>query len=573
MPAAARARFMADPLTQPAHDATTAPAPPEAAPAEPAAPEPAAPEPAAPEPAAPDLTGKTLGDYRVLRLLGQGGMGQVYLAEQISLKRQVALKLLKSDLAANKTSLQRFLQEALAVARVTHANIVQIYNVGEADGEHFMALEFVEGRNLREYLEKKGTPEIPFGLRIMSQVAAALQRAAEHGIVHRDIKPDNILITRKGEVKVADFGLSRCFTEDPDKATNITQSRVTMGTPLYMSPEQVEGKRGLDHRSDIYSFGVTCYHMFAGHPPFRGTSPFEVAVQHVQKEPDPLGEIRPDLPADLCTIIHKMMAKQPEARYQTAREIARDVNRLRDLLAMAGTTALGPTLLAASSGATEAIDLSAASSAAKSGWRKAALVAAIPLALAAGFTVGWYRQQASPIVSDAAQEITAPSEDPSLDDLSPKERERELRRYFHQWGKAGGSKLDETAGLKFAIELGLLYLNQRRYDDADKFFKELDPPPDQKVPASYRLYGRLGKGMVLAFKNQPEESNKQLVATLPKGEKLGPAGPFWRTNPAVREMLAEALRFNYANAPESFPEPLKAYRRPPLPAATPEKQQ
>jgi serine/threonine-protein kinase len=558
---------MADPSTHPLDEVRTTPAPPEAG--TPAAPSQAA-KPSDGEPAEqdlPDLTGKTLGDYRVLRLLGQGGMGQVYLAEQVSLKRQVALKLLKSDLAANKTSLQRFLQEAHSVARVTHANIVQIYNVGEADGVHYMALEFVEGRNLREYLEKKGTPEIPFGLRIMSQVAAALQRAAEHGIVHRDIKPDNILITRKGEVKVADFGLSRCFTEAPDKATNITQSRVTMGTPLYMSPEQVEGKPSLDHRSDIYSFGVTCYHMFAGRPPFRGTSPFEVAVQHVQKEPDPLGEIRPDLPADLCTIIHKMMAKQPEARYQTCRELARDVNRLRDLLAVAGTTALGPTLLPASSGSTEAIDLSTAGARSRSWWRQAAVMVVIPLALAAGFAVGWYRQRPAPNTGDPSHEVIGQNEDPALDDLSPQERERELKRYFQQWGKPGGSKLDETAGLKIAIELGLLYLNQRRYDDAEKFFKELDAPPEQKVPFAYRFYGRLGRGMVLAFRNLPDESNKQLVMVLQKGEKLGPAGPFWRTNPAVREMLAEALRFNHANAPERFPAALEAYRRAPMPLA------
>jgi serine/threonine-protein kinase len=293
-----------------------------------------------------------------------------------------------------------------------------------------------------------------------------------------------------------------------------------------------------------------------------------VAVQHVQKEPDPLAEIRPDLPADVCTIIHKMMAKQPEARYQTAREIARDVNRLRDLLSMAGTTALGPTLLPASSGSTEAIDLSAGGRSAKSGWRTAGLVALIPLALAAGFALGWYRQQPPRAVNDGSEEVTNAVDDPSLDDLSPQEREREWRRNVQQLSKPGGSKLDETAGLKFAIELGLLYLNQRRYDDADKFFKELDPPPEQKMPFAYRFLGRLGKGMVLAFKNQPEESNKQLVAILPKGDKLGPAGPFWRTNPAVREMLAEALRFNYVNSPETFPQALEPYRRPPLPGGT-----
>ncbi len=159
----------------------------------------------------PDLTGKTLDDFLVLRRLGQGGMGQVYLAEQISLRRKVALKILRPDLAANATSLQRFKAEALAVARATHANIVQIYAVKEADSVHFMALEYVEGRNLRQYLEKKGPPEIFFALSIMRQVAAALQRASELGIIHRDIKPENILVTRKGEVKVADFGLSRVF--------------------------------------------------------------------------------------------------------------------------------------------------------------------------------------------------------------------------------------------------------------------------------------------------------------------------------------------------------------------------
>src|SRR6516225_10717437 len=177
----------------------------------------------------PDLTGQTLGDYRVLRRLGQGGMGQVYLAEQISLKRKVALKLLRSDLAANAVSLARFKNEAEAVARATHANIVQVYAIGESNGLHFMALEYVEGRNLREYLEKKGPPNVPQALAIMRQAAAALQRAAELGIVHRDIKPENILLTRKGTVKVADFGLSRCLA--PEQAPlSLTQSGITMGT-------------------------------------------------------------------------------------------------------------------------------------------------------------------------------------------------------------------------------------------------------------------------------------------------------------------------------------------------------
>src|SRR5262245_11537338 len=211
-----------------------------------------------PDPA-PDHSGRTLGDFLLLRKLGQGGMGQVYLARQQSLKRDVAVKVLRPDLAADATSLQRFRAEAEAVARVTHANIVQVYAVGEEAGVHYMALEYVDGRNLRDYLAKKGTPDLPLALAVMRQVAAALQRASELGIAHRDIKPENILSTRKGEVKVADFGLSRAFAGEAP-AMNLTQSGITLGTPMYMSPEQVQG-HPVDHRSDIYSFGVTCYHL------------------------------------------------------------------------------------------------------------------------------------------------------------------------------------------------------------------------------------------------------------------------------------------------------------------------
>src|SRR5262249_2020667 len=171
-------------------------------------------QPGTAEPPANDLTGQTLGDFLLLRRLGQGGMGQVYLAEQLSLKRKVALKIMRSDLAANPVALKRFQAEAEAVARVTHANIVQVYSIGATEGLHFMALEYVEGRTLREYIAKKGPPDLPIALSIMRQVAAGLERAHEAGIIHRDIKPENILLTRKGEAKVTDFGLSRCFGGD-----------------------------------------------------------------------------------------------------------------------------------------------------------------------------------------------------------------------------------------------------------------------------------------------------------------------------------------------------------------------
>lgn len=273
-----------------------------------------------------DRSGQTIGDFLLLRRLGQGGMGQVYLARQTSLNRQVALKLLRPELAANETALRRFHAEAKAVAHITHANIVQVYAIGEIDGQHFMALEYVEGQTLRDFLTKKGPPSLPFALSIMRQVAAALQRAGERGFVHRDIKPENILLTRQGEAKVTDFGVSRCF--DAPESLSLTQTGLTLGTPLYMSPEQVQGDP-VDPRSDIYSFGITSYHMFTGSPPFRGETPYQVALQHVHVDPVSLQQIRPDLPAELSAIITKMMAKAPAERYQTAREILRDLDRIQ----------------------------------------------------------------------------------------------------------------------------------------------------------------------------------------------------------------------------------------------------
>src|SRR5437667_8246852 len=151
----------------------------------------------APAQDSPDLSGQTLGDFRLMRRLGQGGMGQVYLAQQISLKRNVAVKIMRTDVAVNLASYQRFRAEAEAIAKITHANIVQVYAFGEESGLHYMALEYVEGRNLHDYLMKKGPPDLPLALSIMRQVAAALQRAGELGIVHRDIKPEHILLTRR----------------------------------------------------------------------------------------------------------------------------------------------------------------------------------------------------------------------------------------------------------------------------------------------------------------------------------------------------------------------------------------
>ncbi len=275
-----------------------------------------------------DLGGSMLGEFHLLRVLGSGGMANVYLAEQTSLKRKVALKVLRPDLLADDTYLERFAREATAAAGLNHNNIVQVFGVGEHDGLHYIAQEYVQGVNLREFLSRKGPPEAGVAVHIIRQVALALKAASEAGIVHRDIKPENILLTRQGVVKVTDFGLAQLSRENENTSLTLTQAGTTMGTPLYMSPEQVNGSR-VDHRSDIYSLGVTCYHLLAGRPPFRGETAISVAVQHVNKTPESLATQRGDLPRRLCELVHRMMAKQPDDRLPDASTLLGELDSLQ----------------------------------------------------------------------------------------------------------------------------------------------------------------------------------------------------------------------------------------------------
>jgi tRNA A-37 threonylcarbamoyl transferase component Bud32 len=258
-----------------------------------------------------DIVGKQVKDFFVLRRLGRGAMAEVYLAQQLSLGRQVALKVLNEELARDPNYVRRFDHEARAAAALVHGSIVQIYEVGQHDGIHYIAQEYVPGRNLGEVIRSSGSLSPQLALDIIRQVAAALAKASSEGIVHRDIKPENIMLARSGEVKVADFGLARV---QGDGAAKLTQVGITMGTPLYMSPEQIEGRQ-LDSRSDIYSLGVTAYHMLAGEPPYMGDSPLSVAVQHLNQQSTPLTSRRPDVPPKLATIIARMMAKSPADRY------------------------------------------------------------------------------------------------------------------------------------------------------------------------------------------------------------------------------------------------------------------
>jgi serine/threonine-protein kinase len=251
-------------------------------------------------------------------------MAEVWLAEQTSLKRNVALKLLKPELMSDAAYVKRFQSEAKAAGGLSHPNIVQVYSIGEMDGRHFIATEYVQGSTLKSFLQKKGALDAQTALHIMRQVASALQAASERGIVHRDIKPENIMLTKKGEVKVADFGLAQLMGGE---RLNLTQEGTTMGTPLYMSPEQVNGEK-LDQRSDIYSFGVTCYHMLAGDTPFRGESAIAVAMQHLQTAPPDLAVRRPDVPTALAQLVSRMLEKNPDDRYPNAKAVLNDLKKI-----------------------------------------------------------------------------------------------------------------------------------------------------------------------------------------------------------------------------------------------------
>jgi eukaryotic-like serine/threonine-protein kinase len=519
-----------------------------------------------------DLTGRTLGDYQILRRIGQGGMGQVYLAEQMSLKRNVALKILRAELATNAASLQRFKAEAEAVAKVTHANIVQVYAYGEADGFPYIALEYVEGRNLKEFVARKGPPKLALALSIMRQTAAGLHRASEAGIVHRDVKPENILLTAKGEVKVADFGLSRCLLDD--QPLHLTQSGVIMGTPLYMSPEQVEGKP-LDSRTDIYSLGVTCYYMLAGKPPFDGATPFEVAMKHARDEPPPLAAFCPDLPEGLCALVHKMMAKDPTQRHQTGREILRDLARLRGG-ASGSTMAVSKEVFSVELVAVPSGSQSLPMTPLPGRWRRIALYsligASVVAALVVGAVAGWMRRTsaAPPIVPIA----NAPGAD---EDLLPVNDEEALRKLVDKYLQPANNGRSVSVGMELCLNLGVLYLEQHRLDDADKLFDRLAKVPN--VP-SYHTLGRLGEAMVLAFRDKAEESNKafrDLVANDPllaevgkrlkDGKPIDPEYHKMMTNASFRFWLAKAINSNIRNGilPSAVPPPVLKWIHPPEP--------
>jgi serine/threonine-protein kinase len=261
------------------------------------------------------------GRYQVVRKLGAGGMANVYLAEDQELGRRVAIKILNDRHANDEQFVERFRREAKNAAALSHPNIVSIYDRGEAEGTYYIAMEYLDGRSLKELIISRGPAPLNVAIEYVRQILSALRFAHRHGIVHRDIKPHNVLVDAEGRVKVTDFGIARAGTSQMTEAGSI------VGTAQYLSPEQARGT-GVDQRSDLYSLGIVLYELVTGTLPFNGDTPVEIAMKHLSQTPELPSSIRPELPRELDLVVTRALAKDPDERYQSAEEMDADLDRL-----------------------------------------------------------------------------------------------------------------------------------------------------------------------------------------------------------------------------------------------------
>jgi len=270
------------------------------------------------------LAGRRFGAYEVLEELGSGGMGKVYRAKNVTLERIVALKTLAPQFSADQEFVQRFLTEARAAARLNHPNIVQIYDFGCVDGTYYLAMEYVDGQSLRALLKRYRFRESE-AILLIRHVVAALAVAHAEGIVHRDIKPDNLMLTtRLDKLKIVDLGIAKHMGEEQ----SLTQTGQAVGTPAYISPEQIRGVKDIDARADIYSLGATFFQLLTRHVPYKGTGALVMSMHLTQPLPDPR-MYEPGLSEGVCRVLRKMMAKEREERYSNVYELDRDLYRLQ----------------------------------------------------------------------------------------------------------------------------------------------------------------------------------------------------------------------------------------------------
>jgi len=471
-----------------------------------------------------DLSDCTLGEFRILRTLGSGGMAQVYLAEQTSLKRNVAIKVMRSDFGSDETHRKRFEHEARAAAGLNHPNIVQVFAVGEEENIQYIAQEYVQGANLRQYLQKKKPPTAHIGMHLMKQVSSALHAAHQAGIVHRDIKPENIMVTRRMVAKVTDFGLAQLTLGG--ERVNLTQMGVTMGTPLYMSPEQVNGA-AVDARSDLYSMGVTFYHLLSGSPPFRAATAFALAYKHLNEDAPPLQDLRPDLPPSLIKVVHRLMSKDPAERFPDARAVLTELKRIEK------------------SGETGGSFAQAEEPRPSESWRDAKptsrqlkkyglwCLAVFLIASGAGRDLRRQNPLDAPVKTMTSVEIEETAQEQVRVAMSLKKGPSRSERQEEAWQIV----IDEFPDSRGAVleahrELGLLQLKSRRYKDALAHFDELARENDNRWKAD----GVAGQAVLAMLAERYEDSHELISIKLANHRDL--------VSPELKKLVAEAEERN-----------------------------
>ena len=273
---------------------------------------------------------RQLDNYQLVRLLGRGGMAVVFEAQDVSLGKVVALKVLLPEFSSSESYLSRFHREARIAAKLTHPNTVQVFAAGEAKGIEYLIMEFVDGETLSTVIKNRRRIPEPEALDMIVGITGALEEAGDMGIVHRDIKPANIMISKWGVPKLADFGIAKEFGDITDRRLQVSLTLGVVGTPHYMSPEQAKGARHLDFRSDIYSLGITLYHIVVGELPFEGDTPQEAMVRVISEVPRPPRSAYSGLTDQTAAVIGKMMAKDPDNRYQSYEELRADLMAARD---------------------------------------------------------------------------------------------------------------------------------------------------------------------------------------------------------------------------------------------------
>ncbi|CAK9068215.1 Serine/threonine-protein kinase PknB [Durusdinium trenchii] len=286
-----------------------------------------------------------LGKYKLLSLLGTGGMSSVYLAEHVLMHRRVAIKVLPQNRIADSSYLARFYREAHAAGKLEHPNVVRAYDIDSEGQTHFLVMEYVDGCDLQELVRRKGPLDYEMAADYIAQAAEGLAYAHESGIIHRDIKPANLLVDEKGVVKILDMGLAR-FSGDDQASLTIAHDENVLGTADYLPPEQALNSHSVDHRADIYSLGGTLYFLLVGHPPFPEGTMAQRLMMHQTQEPSAIQKKRPDVPSDLVSICKQMMAKSVDRRYQSASDVALDLrdwlNRSRGGSGLKGSSGGGP---------------------------------------------------------------------------------------------------------------------------------------------------------------------------------------------------------------------------------------